>query len=643
MTTPTKNKTTTERKIKTGICYRAAQLDTRSVDVEARTVALAFSSETDQVVRWGGVEILDHSPGSVRLGRLNDSGPFLADHDARDHIGVIVSAEIDSKDKVGRAVVRLGNSERAGQILQDIADGIRVHVSVGYRIHTEVLEKQTDEGPDTYRVTDWEPYEISSVAIPADHSVGVGRSADQEFETVIIEPTPTQTRRGDEMPKELTAEEERAAKEREEARRAEVATTARNEELARIRDINAMADQAGHMDSEIETAARTFINEGKSAEEFRQLVLTRVLKAKPLNTDQPPALLGLDGRQLASYSIMNVIRALQSGDMSKVGFERELSAEIASRTGQESRGIIVPLDVMAMGVRDLNVGVGSAGGNLVGTDHRPDMFVDLLRNRSMLVRLGALVLPGLVGNVDIPTQAGGTAFYWVDEAGNTTESAPTFGQVALTPKTISGRVDVTRRLMMQSAPGIEALLRMDMISGIGVGIDAAGIAGTGANGQPLGILNATGIGDVPGGANGLAPTWANMVALETEVAVDNADIGNLAYLTTAQARGKMKTTEKASNTAKFIWDGGEINGYQAHASQNVPSNLVKGASGAICSASIFGNFADLIIGMWGGVDIKLDESTNGDAGGTVIRVFQDVDVGLRHVESFAATQDLLTQ
>jgi len=649
-----KNKINTKgmeaRKIKTGLISRSAIFERGSIDQENRTVELAFSSETDQVERWDGVEILDHGQESVRLGRLTDKAPLLVDHNSSDHVGVIESVQIDSQAGIGRAIVRFGNSARASEILQDIVDGIRSHVSVGYRIYKKMLETVNESGPDIYRVFDWEPYEISILSIPADHSVGVGRTGDDlEFETTIFEQQKT---RGITPMDDLTPEQ------KEEKRKADALTLqnataeavrkASEGETVRIREINAMAGQVGERDEDIASVAAEYVRDGKSADQFRELVLERVLKAKPLAQDAPPAALGLNDRELEQYSVMDVVRGLKSGDHSKIGFARELSDEIAARTGKDARGMIVPLDVMARGMfegmaqRDLSVGTDSAGGHLVGTEHMASMFVELLRNRSMVANLGALVLPGLVGNVDIPTQTGGTAFYWVDEAGGTTESDATFGQVLLTPKTISGRMDVSRRLMMQSAPGIEALLRGDMIAGIGVGIDAAAINGSGASGQPLGILNATGIGDVPGGTNGLAPTWPNVVGLETEVAVDNADMGNLAYLTTAQARGKMKTTEKAANTARFIMEDGEVNGFPAFTSQNVPSNLVKGTSGAICSAAIFGNFADLIIGMWGGVDIKVDETTLGDSGGTVIRVFQDVDVGLRHVESFAATQDLLT-
>lgn len=153
--------------------HRSFNIERREIDTEARTVELAFSSE-DPYRRWYGVEILDHAAGAVRMDRMDNKAALLCDHNHRDQVGVVESARIDG-DRVGRAVVRFGNSERAKEVFQDIVDGIKTKVSVGYMVHEMVLEK-SDETTDTYRVTDWEPYEISIVAVPADDTVGVGRT-----------------------------------------------------------------------------------------------------------------------------------------------------------------------------------------------------------------------------------------------------------------------------------------------------------------------------------------------------------------------------------------------------------------------------------------------------------------------------------
>lgn len=149
-------------------------LDRAAVDSEARTVDLAFCSEAPYE-RWWGVEILDCAPKSVRMQRLNNKASVLVDHRSEKHVGVVERASIDG-DRKGRARVRLGRSNFASEILQDIADGIRTKVSVGYMVHDLVLERKQDD-ISTYRVTDWEPFEISIVSVPADDTVGVGRAA----------------------------------------------------------------------------------------------------------------------------------------------------------------------------------------------------------------------------------------------------------------------------------------------------------------------------------------------------------------------------------------------------------------------------------------------------------------------------------
>jgi HK97 family phage major capsid protein len=177
---------------------------------------------------------------------------------------------------------------------------------------------------------------------------------------------------------------------------------------------------------------------------------------------------------------------------------------------------------------------------------------------------------------------------------------------------------------------------------LAIEIDRAAIHGSGSSNQPTGILATSGIGSVAGGTNGAAPTYAHIVGLETQVAQDNADDGALNYLTNSKVRGKLLQTEKASSTAQFVWgDNNTMRGYNAAVSNQVSSTLTKGSS-SVASAIIFGNFNDLLIGMWGGLDIALDNST-GSASGTVrVVALQDVDIAVRHAQSFAAMLDALT-
>jgi len=192
---------------------------------------------------------------------------------------------------------------------------------------------------------------------------------------------------------------------------------------------------------------------------------------------------------------------------------------------------------------------------------------------------------------------------------------------------------------------VEAFVMRNLATNLGLGIQLAAIAGTGTSNQPSGLLTRV-TPAVIGGTNGLAPTWDHIIDLETNVANSNADIGTMGYLVNAKTRGKLKRTQKFSGTnGDPIWDrntGEPLNGYRAATTNAVPSNLVKGSSGATCSAILFGNFADLMIGMWGATDLIRDPYTASSSGGVRIVALQDVDVNVRNVESFATMVDALT-
>lgn len=589
-----------------------------AVDIEARTVELAFSSEAP-VERGWGIEILDHQPRSIRLERFQRGGPLLVDHDHRDHVGVIESVQIGA-DKVARAVVRFGRSARAAEVFQDVVDGIRSLVSVGYRIHEAKLETEKD-GIPTYRVTAWEPHEISLVSVPADIAVGVGRSV--EAVASIPQETPMSEH-------DTGADLQRTA--------ADAQRTGTEGERKRVADIIAIASQ--YERHGLDELARSAITGGLSVDEFRAKAMDKMAVAP-----KPSAEIGLTDSEAKRYSLLRALNYLANPTDRRAreaaGFEIECSQAAAERAGKTSRGLMVPFDILQ---RDLLVGTATAGGHTVATELQAGNFIDLLRNAMVIDRLGARFLTGLQGNIAIPRQTGAGTAYWVAENAAVTESAQAFDQVTMAPKTVGTFTDISRKLLLQSSIDVEGFVQRDLATVLGLAIQSAAIVG-GGSGEPTGILSTAGIGDVAGGTNGLAPTWQHIIDLETDVAVANADVGTLAYLTNAKVRGKLKGTEKfSSGTGQPVWMPGStpLNGYQAAVTNAVPSNLDKGSSTGVCSAIIFGNFADLLIGMWGGLDLLVDPYTGGAAGTVRVRVLQDVDVAVRHAESFSAMQDALT-
>ena len=365
----------------------------------------------------------------------------------------------------------------------------------------------------------------------------------------------------------------------------------------------------------------------------------------PMHTRSGPesAEIGMSDQETRQYSLVRAMSAAASfalGDhraWERAGLEMEASRAVAEQLGREPQGFFVPFDIQR---RDLNVGTASAGGDLVETELLAESFIDLLRNRMMVRQAGATVLSGLNGDIAIPRQTGGATAYWVAESGAPTESQQTVDQVALSPETVGAFTDYSRRLLIQSSIDVEQFVRGDLAAILALAIDLAALHGAGASNEPQGIENVSGIGSVAGGANGAAPTWGNIVDLETEVAIDNADVGRLAYITNARVRGKLKQTEKAASTGLWVWmdRNPPLNGYNAHVTNQVRSNLTKG-TGTNLSAIFFGNWADLILAFWSGLDILVDPYTGSTSGTVRIVALQDVDIAVRHAESFAAMLD----
>lgn len=375
--------------------------------------------------------------------------------------------------------------------------------------------------------------------------------------------------------------------------------------------------------------------------------------SRPEPGEQADAKIGMSRQDLRQWSMLRAIRAMDAARRGErnawKGAELELEASeaVAQRTGVAPQGFYVPFDVIES--RDLSVGTDTAGGHTVATDLLSGSFIEILRNRLALNSAGVTMLTGLTGDVAIPRQTGAATAYWVGEGGSPTESQQAVDQVTMVPHTAGAFTDYSRKLLKQSSIDVEAFVRNDLAAVLALAIDYAGLHGddgSDAN-QPDGLANLSGIGSVVGGTDGAAPDWADIVALETEVAVDNADVGRLAYLSNAKVRGKLKSTPRTATYGDLmIWEtnGGNtpVNGYPFLVSNQVRSNLTKGSSSGVCSAIFFGNWADMIVGMWGGLDIMVDPYTHSTSGTVRVVALQDVDFAFRRAASFAAMLDALT-
>ena len=543
---------------------RADAMEARVESVDDRRVSMSISSEMP-VGRSYGEEVLDHNPQSIDLSFLNSGrAPLLMDHDPERQIGVIESVSLDGSARKLRATVRFGKSALASEVYGDVADLIRGNVSIGYSIAKMVKE---NDGK-TYRATDWRPVEVSIVSIPADVSVGVGRSLETETTSEAVVETSQITK----TLVEAQIAETETPKERKMENSATVATESRAYDA-------------------------------------------------PIQAE-----VGLTPKEVRQFSFVRAINALANPQdkraWANAAFEREVSEAAQKTYGRSAQGFFVPNEVVHA-KRDLTVGTNSAGGFTVATDLLASSFIEMLRNRSVVQRAGATVLNGLTGNVAIPKQSGAATAYWVAESGAPTESQQTLAQVTMSPKTVGAYTDFSRKLMIQSSIDIESMVRRDLATVIALAIDTAALYGTGANNQPTGIKLQSGINTKDFAATN--PTFAELVAMESELAIDNADIGTMTYLFNPAQRGALKTTEKSSTSAgQFVWESGNtVNGYRTETSAQVAAGDV-----------FFGNFADLLIGFFSGLDLMVDPYSNSTSGTVRVVALQDTDIAVRNAVSF---------
>ena len=537
-----------------------------------------------------------------------------------------------SADRVARARVRFGNSARAREVFDDIKDGIRAHVSVGYRIHEMETAAERKAGDvDEWRVTDWEPFEISVVAVPADPSVGIGRAEDIAERVINIRgQAPHQEHKMD--------EQNRAAAPLQVVDNGPAAVATERQRVAEIIEMG----KRWKMESE----ARDAVVNGDPSQTFREAVMQKV-EARNANASKA-AEIGMTDKEVKRFSFVRAINALANPQdrsaQAAAAFEFEASEAAAQKLGRSSRGLTLPQDVMT---RDLTTSIASGStkaGYTVATDLLAQSFIDVLRNRMILPSLGATFLTGLQGNVAIPRKTAASTAYWVAENVAPTEGAITFDQVTLSPTTLAAYVDYSRRLMIQSSLDVESLVRNDLATSIAVELDRVALVGTGTN-VPTGVLYQSGIGTYAFGTNGGAPSWAMVVNLVSEVAIDNALNGNLAFVTNHKVVAKMRQTPRQSSGVEgnFLMETDmSLLGYPVAVSNQIPSNLTKGSASGVCSAMMFGDWSQLLVGMWSGIDLMVDPYTGSSAGTTRVVAFVDTDTDIRHAEAFAECNEITT-
>jgi len=419
----------------------------------------------------------------------------------------------------------------------------------------------------------------------------------------------------------------------------EIQTPRQNsDETNRVQAIREMGDLHG-----LESLALAAIAEGSSLAEFNRRAMDEVTRrndnartdfrdtgerSAPKHSPNHYAGLPCDnsafGRSMDSYSLLRVLRGISDPRaLNEAGLELEISADMQRLLGRRSKGILIPYEALATRA----VTKGGSGSNLVATDHLSGSFIDVLRNASVVMGLGPTILRGLQGDVSIPRKTAGASASWIagDDGDAITASDVALDEVTLAPKTVGGACTFSHKLIVQSSPDVEALVRQDLADLIASQIDLKSISGTGASNQPRGILATTGIGSTTY-PNTNFPQFTDIVALETSIATANAD-GRLAYLTTPLLAGKLKTSPRQLSGAEgnFIWQSSMMNDLPAFKSGNMTAGYV-----------LLGDWSQLLIGFWGGIEIDADPyGSNFLKGSVTVRVLADVDFAVRHPGAFA--------
>jgi HK97 family phage major capsid protein len=607
---------------------RELRIDRASaIDEKARTVELSFASDAP-VQRWFGNEILQIDAKACDLSRLNNGGAVLINHSWDDQVAVVTRAWIDKPAKKARALIRFSRSARGDEIFNDIKDGIRSLVSVGYIVRS--MELQSAAGDvENHLVTDWQPFEVSVVAVPADSSVGVGRAQ-------RIEPA-----RG---PQQIPFTEPKLQTRVQPApimSPTSSVTADRSDSTQLIETASVLKrTYPAHRDS-IDKALLTFANEGRTNEEFQRHILETVLSTRgpnvaPAAPSQISATLGMAQRDIGRYSILRAARMIMANKPLD-GIEGEMSTEEARRLERSPKGFFVPEDIFsnrrrARAERTMLSGSPAAGGFTVSEEVLTNEMVGVLRPQSFVMQLGARIIPGLSGDISIPRVITGSTMYWVSESGTINRSNATFGQIVMKPRRLGGSVQYTKEFLSQTSLDAESFLQDDLNQSRATELDRVAINGAGGV-EPLGILNLASADRSSSVTFGAAATLAKLVEFEGNVGTNNALTGTPAYLTTWGSKSKWKAIQRFPNAGVGLWNTDEdVNGYRGRATAQFPSSPT-------ANQVIFGDFSQVVYGEWVGNDVIIDPYTGKREGIVEITLQKLMDMVVRQAKSFSISTD----
>ena len=621
--------------------FRVAEIsvETRELD-DGKTEAVVRASvsseepyerymcdENGETVR--AYEVLGHKEGEIDFSRMRD-GLVIQDTHYGDQIGIIREPVV--KDGKLGGVIEFGSGERSQEIARDAAKGIRRNMSVGYIVNKYKRDGVAEDGLPIFRVVDWTPYEASFVNVPADASIGVGRVLDtteggaEPATRAAVNPSAVQKKEEKEMDAKtiaaLMAKAERAH--------------------MKAADVSALIEQ-GKTEAEISDAIAE--RALAYADDVQKKAAERAAAKPEMPKPGAPAIISGGEPKGRKYNLVNVIRSMVAAHEGNVGpdigFEREISQEIARQNHKSAKGLFVPSYALLTGKRALNT---SNAAGLVATDTLFGEFIQALVADTVLGRVGIRTIEGLVGDVAIPKGSAAQAYWITPEGGNATQTTPGVGQVAATPHTVGAYTDITRKLLIQNGISSQNLVADELRGAIARAVEAAVFSGTGADGQPTGLDNFTetvegvqvGIPTVSMTAG--APTHANMVEFWSKIYSASANGERMSFIGSPAVKALLRSTRDVTvikneagtdNVAAvgtdYLCDSdSRVEGYEFHMSNLCNSKKL-----------YFGDWREIMLAFWSGIDLTVDTASLSLSGGVRVVALQDCDVVIRHRESFA--------
>lgn len=583
--------------------------------------------------------VLSHAEGAIQ-GSWTKDGIVLRDGHYGDTCGRLMPAYCRS-GKLGGDKIVWGTSERAQVIMRDVESGVRRNISVeGDWDDKDLVLDGDKEGIPVIRAARWTPLAAAIVDVPADPSVGVARSRDAAAEKQAEgEQHPPATAPAGR--KHTMTEQE--LKERDALRARETV-----EIFALARDYDVPQEQVNK-----------HVTEGGSLGDFRAIVLRdfagekarkdadRAVETAKLARKTEGVAETIPADKLAKFSFMRALigmaRAMNPGsDLPKVddGLEREVSQETVRliRENPEGktytpRGMCIPWDLVRGNVRR-EFNLAGTGSNIIAQNLRPELFIDFLRAKLILAKLGCTMLTGLVGDVLIPKQSGTVSGGWVDEASAAPAGTPTVGQIKVTPHTLGAYTDISRQLLLQSTPSADTLVMNDLVESLARSIQTGCFHGTGANNQPVGLFVALSAGyqgyaaitEATISSDG-SPTYAECETMLAAMEEANVD-GEFKWALRPTAFRYFKSLGRVGTT------GAVPAAVEEDGVKYLADTVVETTSSLTSKYAAAGRWDSCVMAMWGALDLTLDPYSLSTRGALRVVALQSLDFGYRYLPAF---------